>query len=299
MKTNIMDSSFFKMWLEEKGTLTEGSINLYVRGIEMFLKHNPDLEDLEVYNKFLIQMTIKKRCSHMYSVVKAFIDFKVTDNKKKEALHKGLIRPKIRYDLVRERRHLDESKIFDVINDLQTKKHRVIAVIQSLIGVRAGDVLRLKDGSILAEEYEGKEVLRLNVVGKRGKRHVMFIHDEIAKDIILEYITTNPGIEGYYFLEEGKMTGRGGNLDSEWHMVQMNYQWFWADLKQAMQKNNVSKEDFATHDFRRCFARRAWVKYKDIYVLKNLLNHVDPKTTLRYLDQSGLRNVDFLRELQS
>ena len=79
----------------------------------------------------------------------------------------------------------------------------------------------------------------------------------------------------------------------------MNYQWYWADLKQALHKNKISREEFATHDLRRCFARRAWERYKDIYVLKGLLNHVDPKTTLRYLDQSGLKNIDYLREMQS
>ena len=82
-------------------------------------------------------------------------------------------------------------------------------------------------------------------------------------------------------------------------MIQMNYQWYWADLKQALHKNKISREEFATHDLRRCFARRAWERYKDIYVLKGLLNHVDPKTTLRYLDQSGLKNIDYLREMQS
>ena len=128
---------------------------------------------------------------------------------------------------------------------------------------------------------------------------VIFIHDEVAKTIILEYVTTNPGLDGYYFLQEGTYKNRKGNLKSEWDMIKMNYQWYWADLKQALVKNKVSREDFATHDLRRCFARRAWVKYKDVYVLKNLLNHADPKTTLRYLDQSGLKNIDFLRELQS
>lgn len=299
MKANVMDSSLYKMWLEDKGRLSEGTINLYVRSIEMFLKKDPDLENLEDYNKFLIKMTIKKRCSHFYAVIRSFIDFKITDTKKKESILKDLVRPKIRHDLVRERRHLSEDKILDVINDLEFKKHRIIAIIQSLTGVRAGDVLRLKEGNILAEDYEGKEVLRLNIVGKRGKRNVIFIHDEVAKEIVLEYVTTNPGIEGYYFLEEGKMNGRHGNLESEWLMVQMNYQWFWADLKQSLNKNKVSKEDFATHDFRRCFARRAWERYKDVYVLKNLLNHVDPKTTLRYLDQSGLKNIDYLKEMQS
>ena len=59
-----------------------------------------------------------------------------------------------------------------------------------MTGVRVGDVLRLKRGSIVVEDYKGKNVLRLNIIGKGSKQAVMYIHDEVARDIILDYITT-------------------------------------------------------------------------------------------------------------
>jgi integrase len=60
----------------------------------------------------------------------------------------------------------------------------------------------------------------------------------------------------------------------------------------------VDMRMFATHDFRRCFARRVWEKWKDVNILQSVLNHADPKTTLRYLQQSGLRNVDYFKIIQ-
>ena len=41
-----------------------------------------------------------------------------------------------------------------------------------------------------------------------------------------------------------------------------------------------------------------WESWKDIQVLQNLLNHAEPTTTMRYLQQSGLKNIDYSREMQ-
>ena len=95
------------------------------------------------------------------------------------------------------------------------------------------------------------------------------------------------------------MKGREGALFSDYKMIRMNYMWYWKDLKQALITNGINKKDFATHDLRRCFARRAWERYKDIHVLKNLLNHSKVETTLRYLEQSGLKNIDYFEDMQT
>jgi len=78
----------------------------------------------------------------------------------------------------------------------------------------------------------------------------------------------------------------------------MNYQWYWIDLKQALNSAGINRDDFATHDFRRCFARRNWDKFKDVLILQKALRHKDPKTTLRYLEQSGLDTIDIHYEMQ-
>jgi integrase len=70
------------------------------------------------------------------------------------------------------------------------------------------------------------------------------------------------------------------------------------DLKLALVSCGHQEKDFGSHDFRRCFSRRAWEKYKDVNVLQNLLMHRDPKTTLRYLKNSGMQNIDLHAEMQ-
>jgi len=88
-------------------------------------------------------------------------------------------------------------------------------------------------------------------------------------------------------------------MENEYALKKSNYLRYWKDLKYALNVNGIDKEDFATHDFRRCFARKVWEKEKDVYVLQSLLNHTDPKVTLRYLDQSGLKNIDYHKKMQS
>ena len=300
MKINIFDASLYLMWLEEKKNLAASSIFLYKGCIMRFAKRNPDVESIEDYNNFLIEMTMKKRCNHYFSVLKSFIQYKITDGALREKLIEGLIKPKERHDSIRIRRHLSEEQILNVLNGFTNQKHAVIALVQTLTGIRAGDILRLKEGNILPEQYEGKNVLRLNILGKGKKRNVIYIHDTVAQEIVMNYITHNVSTNGFYFLEYGKMGGvRRGNIENENAFILMNYAWYWRDLKIACQSAGINSDQFSTHDFRRCFARRAWERYKDVHILQSLLNHTDPKNTLRYLEQSGLKNIDYHKELQS
>jgi len=297
-KATIFDASLFQRYLQEKSTFSDSSIYVYVGGVIKFLKTNPDIDNLEDYNNFIIKHCIKKRANYYYSILKKFIEFSITDNGLRAQLIEGLIQPPIREDIIRERRHLSEDELLTIINSMEKRKHRVIALIQTMTGVRAGDILRLRRENIIPEEYEGNEVLRINITGKRRKRNVVYIHDKIAQHIIWEYILNNHNFGDYYFVELGKMKGREGNPKNEHSLIQMNYLWFWYDLKQALNTVGIDKDDFSTHDFRRCFARRAWTKWKDIHVLQKLLNHKDPKVTLRYLEQSGLQNIDYHYEMQ-
>jgi len=298
MKSHIMDSAMFQQWLIDKRGLADSSLYQYIQVINRFLATDPNLEDLELYNNFLIKYTRKKRSSHYYSILKAFVEFEISDASLKNKIINNLIKPPERRDIVRERKHLQEDQLMEVINYLDKHKHRVLAVIQMLTGVRAGDILRLKDGDIIPEVYENKPVLKLNILGKRKKRNVVFIHDEVGQKIVMDYITFNSGIPGYYFLEKSKFNVKGNDIHKINNLMKMNYIWFWRDLKQATNMIGLDYKDFATHDFRRCFARRVWEKYKDINVLQSLLNHTDPKVTLRYLEQSGLKNIDYHYEMQ-
>lgn len=299
MKANLLDLSLFKRNLEEKSTLMPGSIKTYLDSVSRFLSTDPNLEDINCYNEFIIKYSIKKRCHHYYSALRRFIEFKIDDSKLKHELIEGLQMPPIRNNIIRERRHLTIKQLDDVIYHLKSAKHQVIALIMKATGVRVADVLRLKEGGIIIEEYQGKPVTRINILGKRQKRNVVHIHRQDYQDIIWQYLTTRKDtVNNYYFINLGRYKNRRGNLEDDNKLILMNYGWFWQDLKQSLQTVGIHKDDFASHDFRRCFARRLWEKDKDLYKLQNALNHVDPKTTLRYLDQSGLKNIDTFYEMQ-
>jgi integrase len=78
-----------------------------------------------------------------------------------------------------------------------------------------------------------------------------------------------------------------------------SYLMYWWSIREAIEKSGViDRRFFSTHDFRRCFARKVWEKYKDVDVLKRVLNHEDVSTTLKYLRQSGLQNIDIFQEMQ-
>lgn len=299
LKGNLFDVGLFEQWLRDKKDLADSSIYVYTRAVERFLATDPVLDKVDDYNAFLIKSTIKKRCTHYYSIIKSFIQFKVPDANTRNRIMENLVKPKERRDIVRDRKYLKEDKIYNVVNNLKNDKHKVIAVIQALTGVRSGDILRMREGSILEEELNGYPALRLNILGKGRKRNIVYLFDEVAIAMVQEYIDEVPTLNGYYFMKLGYMKNREGNSDNIVSLMKMNYQWYWHDLKQALQKSGIDKDDFSTHDFRRCFARRVWEKTKDVHILQKALNHSDPKVTMRYLEQSGLQVADIHFKMQN
>ena len=300
MKSDLFDVIFFQRYLEEKTDLADSSIFTYTKSIERFLLTGPNLSNIDDYNNFLVVTTVKKRSLHYYSAIRKYIEYKFgIDTKATIDIFKKLRRPKVRKDIFRKRKYLTEEQIINVINYIDEAKHRMLALLQNLTGVRIGDLLRLKHGSIMPEVYKELPVIKLSLTGKGNKSYTVFLHDEIAQGLLMNYITKNYGHDDYYFLELSKAKGREGNPDNEPAFIRLNYQWYRNDLKEALNTAGVDKTNFSTHDMRRCFARRVWEKYKDVYILQQILNHEDPKTTLRYLKHSGLQTIDYHKDMQS
>jgi len=282
-----------------KEQLNTDSIYQYVKNLQRFIITNPDIYNIEDYNNYIIEECINKRKSMVYSVLKKYIQFKITDASTRNKLLEKLIRPKTKKNIKRERRYLNETEIFKVFDHITELKHKVISLILHLTGARIGGVMKLKDDKIVFEVQNNKPVMRLAIIDKGNKRNVPYIYDEVAQKIIMSYLEANPTNTGYYFLNLGNMKGREGTLNDINKLYKMNYQWCWRDIKQAIKAAGYRFEDFAPHDYRRCFARRAYLKFdKDIQVLKNLLNHSYVNTTLRYLENSGLNNMDYYKEMQ-
>jgi integrase len=300
MKADALDVVLFDNYLKEKRNLKESSRYTYTRCIEAFLKFNPDIDKLEDYNNFIIKYAVKKRSRNYYSILKTFIEWKIDDNSLKKEIIENIVVPPIDNNIKKEKVYLDEDKIIEVINALKSKKHQLISLIMHFTGVRAGDILRLKRGNIVNEEYNGEPILQIKIEGKGSKRNVVTIHDEVLQELIINYIGDNFTNDEYYFIESRKTKKRKSSMPDTFYMVyKYNYDNFLKDLKNALIETGVEYDKFATHDLRRCFARRVWEKWKDLTILQSLLRHGDPKTTMRYLQQSGLKNIDYYKEMQS
>ncbi|MFW6243328.1 MAG: tyrosine-type recombinase/integrase [bacterium] len=294
---NLFDAQLYEHYLIEKKNLAQTSRYLYVQTIEKFISESKDLIDIDSYNRFIIKYGIKKRSNYVYSVLKSFIEYYVDDAATRTILIENLIKPEIPSNIKRERKYLEEEEIIGIINNMKHMKHKVIALIQDLTGVRAGDVLKIVRGNIIPEIYEEKNVLRIIIEGKGKKRNVVFIHDDMVQTLIIDYIIKNINDTGYYFLDHKKAITDMNYMERKLHIS--NYKKYYKDLKQAMYRLGIDFKSFATHDYRRCYARRAWSRYKDAHVLQELLNHQNPATTMRYLKQSGMQNIDYHREMQN
>lgn len=298
IKAHITDLSLFEIWLKDKTQLNESSIATYIGAVKSFLSTNPEIDELEDYNQFLMHKIIKKHAPFYYSALKKFIQFKITDSNDRERIIEDLIKP-IPKDALLSRAYISDEKRMEVINSLANEKHQIIALIQNLTGCRAGDIMKLKKGRIFFEEQDGEPVIRLDLIAKRGRKVNTHIFDKTAQDAIVYYINiiNNFLIDEYYFLEKGHGQRPGDSFNFQ-KLYKMNYMHYWLDLKQALEKCGVNQNDYATHDFRRCFARNVWDKYKDIQILQRAMHHTRVNTTILYLNNSGLQNKDILRSYQ-
>jgi integrase len=208
------------------------------------------------------------------------------------SFQRNLLKPKA-VDPKKNAHYLDDETREGIIKLLLNYKHRVIARIQNSTGVRAGDVIRLKRGTISYEAYMDKAVvMRIDFEGKGGKHFVKWIFDEAIQTQIDLFIKSNILDTEYYFLERPNEV-----MDNFRKAYHSNYRKYWLDLKQALRVYGVEYKEWATHDFRRSFARTIWDNTKDPVVLKEMLNHAQFDTTLRYLRGSGLQSKDVYYEL--
>ena len=289
--------ALFEEFLREKKRLAESSIYVYTKALEQFLVTGPNLDELEDYNKFLIAHSVKKRSRHFYSVLKTFIEFNAEDAYTKNKLVEGLIRAPEPPRMKKERAYLPESQRIKLINNLTNDKHKIIALLQTTTGIRAGDVLRIRRGAIMPETYQGENVLKIVIVGKGNKRNTIFLHEPIIQKLVINYIVKNFNDEEYYFIERSKyQTHKRVSFNTSFRN---NYNQYLLDFKQSMDLLGIDEDSFATHDLRRCYARDVWTRWKDLEILQSLLNHADPKTTMRYLKGSGLKNIDYHKEMQT
>lgn len=294
------DEPLFEQYLDNHyAELTDATRYMNKMSVAAFLATNPDLNDVNSYNDYIIKKCIKGRNFAIYYALRKFIEYKIEDPILRKHLLENIIKPKLHKDLIRERKYLDEEHLLQIINALGDVRFAVVALIQMVTGARAGDVMRLKKGTIFKEEHKGKDVMRLNMTTKGKKRKVVYIYDPIVVDILKNYIEKVVSGTEYYFLTKAKLQKPKDGVGSDFQIYMANYHKYLLQLKFALNYVDVDPTVFATHDFRRCFARRAWERYMDIYILQRLLGHSDVETTLKYLRRDNMDDANYMEQMQS
>lgn len=306
-----IQTTMFEGYLVDKG-LAESSIYTYSKAIEQYIRQATVFNTVESYNDFLIKVMARseKRGTFYYSALKHYIIFKHGAAEGNTIINR-LIKPQNR-DPKTVRKYLSKEDRIKIINELGkiNHRHQVIALIQMMTGARIGDILRLEHGSINIETTDGKDRLRLDIIGKGQKKKSTYIINEAVMSLVLNYITGNDPnnndkkvknfflldeTETYYFLEPITY-----NCQHTKHSRMLNSaDLYRKNLKQALRNAGLDDKHFSSHDWRRCFSRDNYNEFKDIVILKNVLGHSDIRTTERYLRHSGQNTLDILEKMQN
>jgi site-specific recombinase XerD len=289
--------------LGRRKPLSPMTAKLYYWMIGAFLRTKPDLTSVESYNTFVVNHAYKKRSSWAYSCLIRYIKWKIDEEKVQKHLIDNIIRPEQRHDYVRKRTVLDPDMLVKVYHSFPPtrwqKKHKVMCLFQTQSGVRAGDLLSVTPKDIKSEIYKGEQVVRVSLVGKRGKLNTFYIFETYLQDMVLEYIKDKDVDKPIFIDEAVAITASSNESDTNiYNIKRRTYKYYWRDLKVALKEAGVSPDEFATHDFRRSFARRFWEKYGDIQALQKVLHHTHIKDTVRYLSQSGMDVIAYHKEMQ-
>lgn len=290
-KISNIEIGLFSDYIRDRG-LRQSSVQIYTAIVRRFLAMSPDVNSLTDYNNFLIKYAVKKsQYNYPYALMK-FIDYYIEDVKLRSELKKGLIIRPLK-DKQKDSARLTPEKINNIINNLTYDKHKLIASIQVETGVRANDIISgLTLKNIHEEKEDGKRILRLRLQSKGAKMITTYIMNEKLIDRLLFYakknseriILPNEGIDDeYVFLHLSRyrcsFTGR-----TSFSISRNVYIKYWMDLKESLSACNIPLNDWATHDFRRNYARRLYKESGyDFELLKQALNHVRSDTTLRYI----------------
>lgn len=274
-------------YLKEKTKLMDSTKRNNVFAVKKFIVESKSVTDPNDYNMFLMKYCHKKRSTWYFAALTHYVTWKFAGKEKREV--RDTILEAMRYlkPSVSTPRKLpvvlDDERIKSVIAGIRDRKHRVIAMIQAQLGVRAGDVFRLRRGGIHYEPYKNDVLMALEIHGKGDKKYKMFVFDQSLQFEIEAFIRECWIDDEYYFMEKSKV-----EID-KWQTYKNNYLCYLLDLKRSMFKLGMSPKDWSTHDFRRNMARKVWDKYHDIMLLKEFLHHEMVETSVRYIRHLGLQ----------
>lgn len=171
----------------------------------------------------------------------------------------------------------DIEKVYDIADYLKCRNIRdyVMFLFGIYTGLRVSDILKFRVRDVKDKNYV---YIREQ---KTDKEKRFPIHDEL-KEVLEEYIKDKKEYE--YLFKSGK--GKNQPISRE-HAYRI--------LKKAA--NTFGMECIGTHTMRKTFGYHAYEETKDAVTLKEIFNHSDISTTLRYIGVNQDKKDDVMRKV--
>ena len=275
MTINESVERFFRA--KKAANLKEDSLETYAYHIDAFIENldcdtdTTDIKDLTIedYENFVIDMQEDgKKDTNIASYCRSIRAFLYWNGfKHKVQIPKVQETVKITYT-DEELEILLEKPTNDKVVDYEAWCFENICIAT---GLRLSSVLHIKVDDVIIPECS------LNVTHTKTGLPLMFpIHKELLY-LLKEYIFTLQLENDHYLFSKanGEMLKR------------RTIQGYIRDYNQA---RNVQKT--STHLFRHTFAKRYYLKTKDVYGLMKLLDHADLTETQKYLRSLGITDID-------
>jgi len=289
--------SMFEYWLNKNKTLSESTIHKYVSCIKQFILSDIDINDTNEVIKYVVNHTFHKRNYMMFYAIMLYAELNITDKKKLQEFRDILKeRRPVMYTRKKETKILDDDTKNNIVCNLETEKHKIIAWIQKEKGTRCYDTMTLRRSCVTEDKVTGiksgksYDILKLKLTTKGKDTRVVVIYDEQLRKAIIRYMNllrsymkVEDSDDEYIFLEDINAKDN----KKFWNIYQSNYRIYHDALKLSLKKSGIDPTTFSTHDWRRLFARDAFSKKKDIEELQKILGHKRMETTSRYLSSTG------------
>lgn len=271
LDVNILD---FKDWMRTNTELSEGSINVYVRAINLFQRRYDHLTEHNI-NDFISKGFRNRRSYYMKYAFKYFLKYKgfEEDDEGTPLLFNKIVKVKIK---PRKKLgvYVKEDMIKKIIYGIKVEKFRDIATLQYATGARAREIISLKEEQIDMNFDPG--IIRLRLEAKGGKENITFLSTDY-ETILRKYMKGKPG---YLFLSDMEIQGD----DIIERAIQTQRTYFYNVLQKSARSLGLSK--FGTHDFRRNVVELLKKRGTHIDTIKKALNHSSINTTLKYFDET-------------
>lgn len=262
----------FAEYLRQKTTLGELSIQLYSRTIGHFLRTLKGDRGFSIkqVNNYLTKNYRQKHKPYVKYAFKHYFNYLNKGGRYKELI-------KVRIPSRRKKGNfVPRPLLIKVINHIKPKVYRDIAMLQYATGCRGREVLTLHEADI--DLFFEDSSIRIRIQGKGDKVRFSYLIRDF--EIMLKKYMGR----GYLFLPKRFNEIKDEDLWKFSRQVSTFMTYYFNALSNSALDFGIL--NFGTHDLRRNAADSFRKKFKDVYLVKQILGHSNIGTTEKYFDDN-------------